>query len=401
MSGLTLVKSPRAHAILSASGSKRWLACPPSAQLEQRFPEETSEYADEGSFAHELAELYLSLYLEKITKRTFNQRLKKLTENPFYSQEMLDHVLVYVDFAVERINEARARTSDAVIMVEQRLDFSPWVPEGFGTGDTVIIADGVLDVIDLKYGKGVPVSAEDNSQMKLYGLGAVNLFELLYDIQAVRVTICQPRLDSISADEISVEELNWWADNVVRPLANLAIMGQGEYSAGDHCRFCRARYTCRARAENNLELAKYDFGLPELLSDAEIADILTKSEQLQKWAKDVYDFALDQAENHGKKWQGWKLVEGRSTRKYADEEKVAETLVWANYPVETIYTQSLLGITAMEKVIGKKKFGELLEDLIIKPPGKPTLVPESDKRPEISSAASAAEDFKNTITEEC
>lgn len=384
-----------AHALLSASGSKRWLSCPPSAQLEQQFPEEKSEYAAEGTFAHALAELHLSQYLGHITKQAFNKGLKMLSTDSWYTQEMLDHVQTYLDIVIERINEAKARSGDAVVLIEQKLDYSPWVADGFGTGDVVVIADEVLEIMDLKYGKGVPVSAVGNTQMRLYALGALNQFGCLYDISTVRMTIIQPRLDSVSTDEISAEELLKWGDETVKPIAKMAYAGEGEFKAGDHCQFCRARYTCRERAKANLELAKYEFRDPPLLTDDEIGDILAKAEALQKWAADVQAYALDQAENHGKKWPGWKLVEGRSTRKYSDVEAVAQALINAGFEESVIYERSLLGITAMEKVVGKKKFSELLGDLVIKPAGKPVLVPLTDKRPEINSTESARADFAN------
>ena len=385
-----------AHAILSASGSHRWLNCPPSAQLEKQFPEESSEYAAEGSFAHSLAELKLRRELGQIVDKTYRRQLKEMEKNEFFSSGLVDYIENYLALVGEHISEARTRSKDAVILLEQRLDFSAWVPEGFGTGDLVIVADGILEVIDLKYGKGVPVSAEDNSQMRLYGLGAVSQFGCLYDIQKVRMTICQPRLDSVSTDEMSMEELLIWAGKYLLPRAKMAHAGEGEYSAGDHCQFCRARYTCRARAEANLELAKMDFQDPALLSDEEIAEVLGRADALQKWAADVLTYALDQAENHGKKWPGWKLVEGRSNRKYTDEDAVARVLTGAGYAEKLIYIRSLLGITAMEKAVGKKRFDELLKGMLIKPPGKPTLVPESDKRPEINSVDSAKTDFSKT-----
>ena len=384
-----------AHAILSASGAHRWLNCTPSAKLEQQMPEEKSEYAAEGSFAHELAEHHLSYRLAKIGGAKYEKQLKKLKTNDFYCQEMEDHVNTYVDFAIERINEAYSKSKDAVVLLEQKIDFSPWVPEGFGTGDLIIIADKTLEVIDLKYGKGVPISAENNPQMRLYGLGAFNEFDMLYDIKNVAMTIVQPRLDNVSTEELEYSELLAWGNDYVKPLADLAFNGGGEFMAGDHCRFCKAKATCRARAEKNMELAKYDFQDPPLLSHDEVADILFKADELKSWAGDVQTYALDQAEKHGVKFPGWKLVEGRSNRKYLDEEKVAETLTGAGYKEDDLYTRVLKGITAMEKFVGKKKFTELLKDLVIKPAGKPTLVPESDKRPEINSAAAAAEDFKN------
>jgi hypothetical protein len=382
------------HAILSASGSERWLNCPPSARLEEQITEEKSEYAAEGTFAHKLAELHLQNYLKLIKKVEYDKKLKQLKENEFYSQEMEDYIQIYIDIAIEKINEAKSRSKDAIVFLEQQLDFYPWVPEGFGTGDVVIISDGIVEVVDFKYGKGVPVSAEENTQMRLYGLGAVNLFNILYDIKTIRMTIVQPRLDSVSTESLSVKELLIWGDTTVKPKAKLAFKGEGEFQAGDHCRFCRAKATCRARAEANLELARYDFQDPALLSNDEIAEILFKADELKAWAADIQTYALEQAYKHGIKFDGWKLVEGRSNRKYTDEEEVAKILIEKGYKEDDLYTKSILGITAMEKLLGKKKFGELLDDLVIKPPGKPTLVPEGDKRPELSSAAAAIKDFK-------
>lgn len=393
---MSLAATKPAHAVLSASGSKRWLACPPSAQLEQQFPDETSEDAKEGTFAHALGELRLSRAIaNSLAPSTYKKKLAVMQKDPMYSTSMGEYIEQYVTIVSERFLEAKDKCPDTLVMLEQRLDYSEWVPGGFGTGDVTIIADAIMEIIDLKYGKGVPVSAENNSQMRLYALGAIHQFGYLYDIEKVRMTIIQPRLDSVSSEEMSVDDLLAWAENEVKPKAALAIAGEGEFCAGDHCRFCRARFTCRARAEANLELAKYDFQESFLLSDEEIAEVLTKAEELQKWAADIQAYALDQAEKHNKKWPGWKLVEGRSNRKYTDEAKVADALTDAGYSEKEIYAPKvLLGITAMEKAIGKKHFNELLSDLVIKPAGKPVLVSESDKRPEISSAASAAEDFK-------
>jgi hypothetical protein len=382
------------HAILSASGSEKWLNCPPSARLEEQTAEERSIYAEEGTFAHLLAEIHLKNYLNILNNAEYNKKLQKLKENEFYSQEMKDYLDTYIEIVVEKINEAKARSKDTIVFLEQKLDFSPWVPEGFGTGDVVIISDGIVEVVDFKYGKGVPVSAEGNTQMRLYGLGALNLFDVLYDINTIRMTIVQPRLDSVSTESLSVKELLIWGDTTVKPKAKLAFKGEGEFQAGDHCRFCRAKATCRARAEANLELARYDFQDPALLSNDEIAEILFKADELKAWAADIQTYALEQAYKHGIKFDGWKLVEGRSNRKYTDEEEVAKILIEKGYKEDDLYTKSILGITAMEKLLGKKKFGELLDDLVIKPPGKPTLVPEGDKRPELSSAAAAIKDFK-------
>jgi len=385
----------RKHAVLSASGAHRWLACTPSARLEEGFEETTSAYAEEGTLAHTLAELKLKLYLKQIPAKAFAKQLQELEKSEHYSASMVDYIESYASIVLEKVNEARARSKDAVVLLEQKLDFSDWVPGGFGTGDVVIISDGVLEIIDLKYGKGVPVSAEDNAQMRLYALGALATFDSLYDIKTVRMTIVQPRLDSVSSDEITAEMLYWWADTELIKRAQLAWEGKGEFQAGEHCRFCRARFNCRARAEANLELAKMEFKKPELLSDEEIGEVLKQADELKAWVSDVFDYALVQARDHGKKFLGWKLVEGRSVRKYADEDQVAKTLTQAGYKESEIYQKKLWGITAMEKLLGKTKFTEILKGLVVRPAGKPTLAKESDKRPEISSTASAVADFEN------
>ena len=296
-----------AHAVLSASGSHRWLTCTPSAQLETKFPDETSTYASEGSFAHKLAELKLEKYLGRISTRTYNKRLKELEGNEYHSAGLVDYVDSYISFAAERISEAQARSEDAVVMTEQKLDYGAWVPGGFGTGPCYC-SDGILDVVDLKYGKGVPVSAEGNSQMRLYGLGALSQFECLYDIKTVRMTICQPRLDSISSDEMTVEELLDWAESYLRPRAQMAMAGEGDFVPGEHCRFCRARFTCRARADANLELAKLDFQEPFLLSDEEIAKVLAKLQPKCRAA--MSEYALDQRKSR-QEMDRLEAVEGR------------------------------------------------------------------------------------------
>jgi len=385
----------RAHAVLSASGAHRWIECPPSARLEQQFPDEPSPYAEEGTVAHALAEVRL--------KQALGERVRvpaRVTKSEYYSQSpaMEEHIAGYVTLVMERINAHRTCTPDPLIMFEQRLDFSRWVPEGFGTGDVVIVSDLGVEVIDLKYGQGVPVSAEGNPQLRLYGLGAYDAFGALYDLNRVFMTIVQPRLDHITTEELAVSALLEWAEEVIVPAARLAAEGKGEFRAGEHCRFCRARAVCRARAEANLELARFDFAKPDTLSPEEIAEILTQLERdFLAWASDIQAYALDQAVNHGIKFPGWKLVEGRSNRKYSDEEAVKAVLRGAGYTDDQILRMDLKGITDIEKLLGKKRFGELLADYVIKPAGKPTLVPESDKRPEISTASNAAADFAEAI----
>lgn len=397
---MTVPHSERAHAKLSASGSSRWMACTPSAALEGDMPDTTSVFAEEGTAAHELSEIFLLHEIGEISKRARTIRLNKFKrENEHYSQSMEDYVQSYVDVVMERVNEARASTPDALVMIEQRLDFSEWVPEGFGTGDVLILADGQLEVVDLKYGKGVPVSAENNSQMRLYGLGAYDRYSMLYDIDRVRMTIVQPRLDSISSETLSAGKLLAWGENEVKPKAQMAWNGEGEFVPGEHCRFCKINSTCRARAEENLKMAEYDFADPPTLSHEEIASILEKVDELQKWAKDIAEYALEQAERHGVKFDGWKLVEGRSNRRYTDTEMVVHRLIaQEDYDPTVVYKpREIKTITALEKELGKKIFAELLEDLVEKPPGKPTLVPATDKRPELQSAESAENDFADVL----
>ncbi len=391
--------SERAHALLSASGSKRWMNCPPSPRLEEQFPESQSDYAAEGTFAHSLAEHLLRGNLTtEIKPSIYKKKLAELQKDPLYSQSMLEYIEQYKTIVGEKYLDLKKDYPDTFVMLEQRLDFSEWVPDGFGTGDVVIISPGVIEIVDLKYGQGVPVSAVGNTQMRLYALGAVNEYSMLYDFDKVRMTIIQPRLDSISEDEISVQELLDWGETVVKPTAAKANAGEGEYKSGDHCRFCRAKAVCKKRAEDNLELAKYEFQNPNVLTHDEIAEILAKAAELQKWASDVSDYALDQAENHGVRFPGWKLVEGRSNRKYTDKEAVAAKLKEEGYSSEVIYQpQEIWGITDMEKKIGKKLFADYLKDLVIKPAGKATLAKESDPRPELSSVASAVKDFDDDI----
>lgn len=374
------------HALLSASSSHRWLHCTPSARLEESLGDNTSSFAAEGSAAHELSEHKLRLRLGYKTKKPVSE---------FDGDELEYYTDMYVDFATELISEVKAKCKDPIILIEQKLDYSCYVPEGFGTGDLVIVADATLDIVDLKFGKGVAVFAEDNPQMKLYALGALNLFDSLYDIKKVRMTICQPRLDSISTYEMSVDELLNWSETELKPKAELAIKGEGEFISGEHCRFCKARQNCRARANSFLELAKFEFKLPYILNDDEISEILSLAERLSNWVSDVYAYATDMAISQGKKWEGYKLVEGRSNRKYVDEKAVVKVVTSAGYT--DIYKQSLIGITDMEKLLGKKQFTAILGELVEKPQGKPTLVPNSDKRTEIKINNTAKADFEIVV----
>ena len=383
------------HAILSPSAASRWLACTPSARLEQQFPDSAGEAAKEGSLAHELGELLIRFHVKEIKKAVFNKSLKQIQDNPMYNADMQEHAENYAAFVIEHFEAAKKKTKDAVLLIESKLDLTEYVPEGYGTGDAVIIADGILDIIDLKYGKGVSVSCIDNKQMMLYALGALCENDYMYDIHTVRMTIFQPRLDNISSFEMSVADLQNWAASGLKPKAKLAFDGAGEFVPGEHCRFCRAKAQCKANVEKHLELAKHDFEDPALLTDGEIADILSKADSFTSWINSVEAFALKEAIDNGKNWAGFKLVEGRSNRIYSDQDVVAKKLIDNGYPESIIYSKSLLGITAMEKAITKKEFETLLKDLVIKPQGKPTLVPDSDKRPAWNSTQSAQTDFSN------
>lgn len=369
------------HAILSASGAHRWMNCTPSARLELEFDDKSGSAAAEGTAAHELCEHKL--------RRALKMRSKKPV-SPFDSDEMDSYTDGYVDFILEIIEQAKQSCNDPLVLIEQRLDFTKYVPDGFGTGDSLIIADGTLHIIDFKYGQGVLVNAEDNPQMKLYALGALELFDGIYDVNTVAMTIYQPRRENVSTFTVFKESLYQWAEEILKPIAELAFAGDGQYCPGEWCQFCRAAVKCRARTESKMKLAAFEFALPPLLSDEEIAVILSSIGDLTNWANEIMSYATDTAVNHGKHWPGYKVVEGRSNRKYADEEAVAETAKEAGY--RDIYKQSLITITEMEKLMGKPKFNEILGSLVIKPTGKPTLVPISDKRPEINTST-AKNDF--------
>lgn len=365
------------HAKLSASGSEKWMTCTPSAKMEEPFPDEQSIFSAEGTFAHAVFEQELNHYLGRPVDPLDSKDCEK-----YDSKELRDHVHSAVEKVIARILEAYTITKDPKILVEQKLDFSPWVPEGFGTGDVVIITDDLVEVMDLKYGKGILVDAIDNSQMRLYGLGAYNEMAHLYDIKRVRMTVLQPRLNNYPVEEMPISDLLIWATDKVIPKAKLAWAGEGDLVAGTHCSdcFCRARFQCPERAKIAYELAEQDFALkePRLLTLEQLTSVLSKADMAIDWLNDVKAYALKQAER-GEVVPGYKLVEGRSNRKYVDQDAVAERLLSAGIDEALIYEKSLLGITAMEKVLGKKEFARLLEELVVKPTGKPTLVPEGDR----------------------
>ena len=375
----------RAHAALSASSSHRWLMCPPSVKLSEQFEDKPSVYAEEGTFLHELSEMKLHRYLGDVPPEVLEAQYAEHRGNDFYSDEAENVTDEYVDFCIETIESVRASCPDPLILVEHRLDFSEYVPDGFGTGDLVIVADGVLEIADFKGGRGVRVEADHNSQLMLYGLGALLEFDPLYDIKTVRITIVQPRLNNISTYETTAEELVRWAKTEVRPKALLAAKGEGEFCAGEWCRFCKARYTCRKRSEYHMRLAERDFKQPDLLTDEEILDILPVAESLNNWVQDLISYATQQAVN-GKDWPGYKLVAGRSVRRYTSEAEVIKAATEAGFT--DIYKTTLLGVGDLEKRMGRKKFSEVLGKYVVKPVGAPQLVPESDPRKPYSDAAS-------------
>ena len=362
------------HALLSASSSHRWLHCPPSARLCEGYDDKGSNFAAEGTDAHSLCEFKL--------KTALGMEAQDPTEDlSWYDAEMEEYASSYATFVMELVEEARKACPDPVVLIEQRLDCSRYVAEGFGTGDCVIIADGTLHIVDFKYGRGVLVEAEDNPQMMLYALGALELFDYLYDIDTVSMTIFQPRRGNVSTHTIPKAALYEWADTVLAPTAELAWSGEGEYHCGEWCQFCKAKADCRERANANMELAKFEFRQPPLLTDEEVEEILGRIDGLIAWATDIRDYAL-QAAISGKHWSGYKLVEGRANRKYTDERAVVAAVKAAGYDP---YEHKVLGVTAMTTLLGKKQFNDILGGLVIKPQGKPTLVPDSDKRPAMTT----------------
>jgi len=369
---------PGKHALLSASSAKRWLSCTPSARLEETLPEKQSEYAEEGSLAHAIAELKLrKKFIEPMGTRAFNNQLKKLKENPLYQDEMLKYTDDYVDY-ISGI--AHGYSTMPYVAVEKQLDYSSYAPEGFGTGDCIIISGDTLHVIDLKYGKGVPVSAVDNPQMKLYALGAYLAYSLLYPIKKAQMAIVQPRRDSISEWETSIEDLLNWAESI-KPIAQKAYDGQGDYVIGDHCQFCRANALCRARAEfGTAAEEQYKRVLPPLISNEEVAQLIPMARKLVKWAKSLEDYALAEC-LAGREISGWKAVEGRSVRQFTDIDAAFKFLMENGYDEALLYNQVPIPLTKVEELLGgKAKFKELMAPFVNRPPGKPTLVPQDDKR---------------------
>jgi len=351
--------------------------------MEEEFSSEynTSIYAEEGTLAHEFADLELRIQSHvgmDIQKKKWIDEKRLLKAHPLYMPEMAEYVDVYVNYVLEEYREAWSKTPDTVLKIEEKTDFSYLVPEGFGTSDANIIADGVLEIVDFKYGKGVKVDAENNAQLRLYALGLLRKFELVYDIQTVKMVIVQPRLYHIDSEILSVEHLTLWAKDIVIPAAEKAFDGEGDCNPGDWCRWCKAKPVCRALADFNTKLAIKDFADPKTLSDSELIEVYEQSGLLVEWANAVNAYVLKEA-LEGKDWQGYKLVEGRANRKWEDETKVIIELCKLGFVEENYINKKIKGIGAIEKLVGKDEFSDL--DLTIRPQGKPTLVPESDKRP--------------------
>ena len=370
------------HAFLSPSGSHRWLNCTPSAMLESEFPGGSSSAAEEGTAAHEFCEHKLKKALRRRSKRPVSD---------YDSDEMQEYTDSYVDYVLEQLEVAKQTCKDPMVLIEQKVDFSEYVPDGYGTADCIIVSDNTLQIIDFKYGLGVLVDAEQNTQLMCYSIGALNLFDSLYDIKEVTMHIFQPRRENVQNWTIPVDELKAWAENELKPKAQMALNGEGEYHPGEWCQFCKAAVRCRARAEEKLRLARQEFKMPPLLADSEIEEVLTILPDLTKWADGILAYATDAAVNHGKEWNGFKVVEGRSVRKYKDEELVAQAAKDHGYT--DIYRQSLITRTEMQKLMGKKQFDQILGDLIVKPQGKPNLVPVTDKRPAMN-VTNANNEFK-------
>lgn len=378
-----------AHALLSPSAAHRWLTCTPSARLEARYPETTSDAAEEGTLAHALGEYKLRLQYNCGEAATPEQ-LDGIRRSKWYSEEMNGYATAYADFVSDRFAEAVKVTPDAVLFVETKLDLRFALPDAFGTADAVIIADGLLQIIDLKYGKGVAVSAERNKQMMIYALGALHTYRGVYAVDRVQMYIYQPRLDSCTSYTMTAAELEEWAREELQPRAKVAYRGEGELVTGDHCRFCKHRVHCAALAEQAVSLAIEDFE-PERETDASIERVLKVAETVTGYINAVKEYALAEALK-GRKWDGFKLVEGRSTRRFTDEEALVAACKANGIDTAEFFDKKLKGVPAIEKLLGKADFADLAAPFVAKPAGAPTLVPVTDKRPEYSVAAAEFKD---------
>jgi len=381
------------HALLAPSSAGRWLLCTRSARAEESFPESTSDAAEEGTVAHSLGEAMIRVKTGMISKKEYKfilegrpatkktEAVPGIKEDRFYCEAMHEHCENYSDYVVERYMLARKKTSDAILFVERLLDMSKYVLESFGTGDVIIIADGTLEFIDLKYGKGVPVSAIGNKQLRMYALGAVTEFDFLYDISDVRMVIYQPRLDSVSIDTMSYTDLVEWGETILRPAAELAFAGEGEFVPGDHCRFCKVRYECTALAERNMTISEYVERDASLIPLDKISEILALSGDITKWLTGFKEYWIKKV-LEGAELPNLKLVNGKGARILTDPDKIESILVANNYSTDKILKpKELYGITELTKVVGKKKLDELIGSLIVHKDGAPTLVSTEDSRP--------------------
>lgn len=378
--------SNKKHALLSASGADRWLICTPSARLSSSKGEGESIYADEGTLAHEISEWRIK---EVLFGLDLSNHINKLMQHDLFQEEMMDYVNEYAEFVVEKIRNAPA---GAMFVQEHQVNLRDWIPDGFGTTDVSIASDEYLEVIDLKYGKGVPVDAYENGQMLVYALGVHRDFGILFNYKKIRLTIYQPRIGNISTYETDITNLFRWANEVLRPTALRAYEGIGELVPGDHCRFCKLKPTCAAFAKFNLEVAKREFDITEMTDD-QIVKVLSRSKQIKNWLTSVENYALKESLT-GRKFPGIKLVEGRSNRVVQNPEKLKETLIGLGLSEEQFMESKILGTTKMTKLLGSKKFRENVEQYLFKPPGKPTLVDLEDKRPEYDRNAAASLEFE-------
>lgn len=381
------------HALLSASGAHRWMVCNPSPRLEESIPEVESTYADEGTLAHKISEYRIK---EVVYGIDLQNHIFTLQQHPLYSEEMMGFIDEYAEFVADRLRKA---PTGALLLQEHRVNVNEFVPEGFGTVDVSIPAPGVLEIIDYKHGKGVPVYADENEQLMVYAIGILLDFEILFDIEKVLLTIYQPRISNISKYELTRDDLMIWAKQVLAPTAKKAFAGLGELVPGAHCRFCRVAPVCEANAKMNLELAAKEFDLTGIISDEQISKILKRADMMKKWIKSVEAFALRKA-MEGHRWPGMKIVQGRSVRKYpADVDPLIQTLVKEGYEVDKLLTKKLLAMTNLKKIVSTLHFKELVEPQLIKPPGKPALVGAEDARPEWNSADMAALEFDDESEE--
>lgn len=391
---------PELHSMLGASSAHRWLNCTRAPKLEAEFPDTTSSYAEEGTLAHTICELKArKKFTEPMRTQSFNAAMKKLKANPLYQDEMQKHSDTYLEFLTEK---AMAFSTTPFIALEARLDYSHIVPEGFGTGDAVMIGGGIVQIVDFKYGQSPNgrVLAERNPQMMLYALGALHTYKLIYGntIREARLAIVQPRLpDGVSEWSVSVEELNAWAEDHVRPKAQLAYVGEGNFNPGEWCHFCKAKAQCRARIEQMLSLESYGAPKPELLADEEIGSILIRGEDLVQWYNAVKDYAL-KACLDGKTIPGWKAVEGTSRRQWDDTDAAIADLIAGGVDEALLYNRVPLTAPQAEKILGAALFKKLAAHHVVKPVGKPALVPKSDKRPPYN-AAQIAFGINNTTNE--